>query len=138
MDMSQAFGSLNWLAIFAAAISAFLLGGAWYSKGLFGKAWMKACGFTEADLQQGNIGKVFGVSFLLALFAAFNLAMFIGPQADAAYGATAGFLAGLGWVSTMIGIHYLFERKSLAHFLINAGYSTVALTIMGVILGAWH
>jgi hypothetical protein len=64
--------------------------------------------------------------------------MFIGPQADAAFGATAGFLAGIGWVATMIGIHYLFERRSLAHFLINAGYSTVALTIMGIILGAWQ
>ncbi len=137
MDMSHAMATINWLAIFVAALSSFLLGGLWYSKILFGNAWMKACGFSEDELQQG-MGRVFGISFLLALFAAFNLAMFIGPKADTAFGAMAGFMAGIGWVATMIGIHYLFERKTLSHFFINAGYSTVALTIMGAILGAWH
>lgn len=138
MDMSNAFASLNWLAILIAALSSFLLGGIWYSKGLFGKSWMNACGFTDEDLKKGNMGKIFGVSFLLALIAAFNLAMFIGPEAGTAFGAIAGFLAGIGWVATMIGIHYLFEHRSLAHFLVNAGYSTTALTLMGLILGAWR
>ena len=50
----------------------------------------------------------------------------------------AGFLAGLGWVATMLGILYLFELKSLRHFLVNAGYCIVALTVMGTILGAWN
>ena len=31
----------------------------------------------------------------------------------------------------------LFERKSFKLFLINAGYSIVALTVMGVIIAAW-
>lgn len=138
MDMSNAFASLNWFAILTAALSSFLLGGIWYSKGLFGKSWMTACGLTDEDLKKGNMGKIFEVSFLLALIASFNLAMFIGPEADTAFGAIAGFLAGIGWVATMVGIHYLFERRSLAHFLINAGYSTTALTLIGIILGAWH
>lgn len=138
MDMSNAFASLNWFAILTAALSSFLLGGIWYSKALFGKSWMNACGFTDEDLKKGNMGKIFGVSFLLALIASFNLAMFIGPEADTTFGAIAGFLAGIGWVATMVGIHYLFERRSLAHFLINAGYSTTALTLIGIILGAWH
>jgi hypothetical protein len=49
-----------------------------------------------------------------------------------------GFLAGFGCVATFIGTHYLFERRSLKLFLINAGYSIVALTIMGLIIGAWR
>jgi hypothetical protein len=53
-------------------------------------------------------------------------------------GAFYGFLAGFGWVATFIGTHYLFERRSLKLFLINAGYSIVALTIMGLIIGAWR
>ncbi len=137
MDMSHSMNSINWLAVIVAALSSFFLGSLWYSKILFGNAWMKACGFSEEELQDANMGKIFGTAFVLMLFAAFNLAMFIGPEADTAFGATAGFFAGIGWVATMIGVHYLFERKTLAHFLINAGYSTIALTVMGAILGAW-
>lgn len=136
MDMEVAFQSLNWLAIFVAALSSFLIGGVWYGP-IFGKAWMKENNFTEDQLKQRNMGLVFGLSFALALFAAFNLAMFIGPEADIAFGGTAGFLAGLGWVATMVGIHYLFEMRSFKLFFINAGYSTVALTVMGLILGVW-
>lgn len=136
MDMEVAFQSLNWLAIFVAALSSFLIGGVWYGP-IFGKAWMQENKLTEDQLKQRNMGMVFGLSFLLALFAAFNLAMFIGPEADMMFGTMAGFLAGLGWVATMVGIHYLFEMKSFKLFFINAGYSTVALTVMGLILGVW-
>jgi hypothetical protein len=44
------------------------------------------------------------------------------------------FLAGTGWVTTFFGTHYLFERKSFRLFLINGGYSIIALTLMGLIL----
>jgi len=52
-------------------------------------------------------------------------------------GATAGLMAGLFWVATAMGITYLFERKSLKLYLINAGYHVVTFTLMGLILGAW-
>jgi Protein of unknown function (DUF1761) len=132
MDISK----LNYLAIFVATFSTFLLGGLWYSPVVFGKAWMRENGFTEEGMKNGNMVKIFGTTFLLGLIAAINLAMFIGPE-GASFGAFAGFAAGAGWVATQVGTHYLFERKSFKLFLINAGYSTVALTIMGVILGAW-
>ena len=34
-------GTINWLAVLVAGISSFVVGGIWYSPGLFGKAWMK-------------------------------------------------------------------------------------------------
>lgn len=128
---------LNYLAIVAAALSTFLIGGLWYSPALFGKAWMKENGFTEESLKGGNMVKIFGLAFILGLIAAVNLAMFMGPENDPGMGALWGFLAGAGWVATFVGTHYLFERKSFKLFLINAGYSIVALTIMGVIIAAW-
>jgi Protein of unknown function (DUF1761) len=134
MDPSK----LNFLAIFVAALSTFLLGGIWYSKAIFGKAWARENGLTDEDLKKGNMVKIFGVSFILALIGSVNLAMFLGPTADVSFGAFAGLAAGAGWVATQVGTHYLFEHKSLTLFLINAGYSTVSLTIMGAILGAWH
>jgi drug/metabolite transporter (DMT)-like permease len=98
---------------------------------------MRENGFTEEQLKNSNMMKIFGLSFLLGLIAAVNLAMFMGPEDRPAMGALWGFLAGFGWVATFIGTHYLFERKSFKLFLINAGYSIVALTVMGVIIAAW-
>lgn len=129
---------LNYWAILVAALSTFLLGGIWYSPAVFGKAWMRENGFTEEDLKKGNMVKIFGLAFLLGLVAAINLAMFMGPDVDFSMGAFYGFLAGFGWVATFVGTHYLFERRSFKLFLINAGYSVVALTIMGIIIGVWR
>jgi hypothetical protein len=137
MDMSTAFGSLNWFAILVSAFTAFVIGGLWYGP-LFGKSWQKLNRLTDEDLKSRNLGLVFGLSFLAAFIAAFNLAMFIGPEADVSYGMTAGFLAGFGWVATMVAMHFLFEKRPLKLYFINAGYSVIALTIMGAILGAWH
>ncbi|MBP9925833.1 MAG: DUF1761 domain-containing protein [Cyclobacteriaceae bacterium] len=128
---------LNYLAVLVAALSTFLIGGLWYSPAVFGKAWMKENGFTEEGMKGGNIVKIFGVAFILGLISAVNLAMFMGPENDPAMGALWGFLAGAGWVATFVGTHYLFERRSFKLFLINAGYSIVALTVMGIILAAW-
>jgi hypothetical protein len=70
---------------------------------------------------------------------AFNLAMFLNdPKTNTAWGATAGFLAGFGWVAMGIGIVALFERRPCAYVLVNGGYLAVALTVMGTILGAWR
>jgi hypothetical protein len=129
--------TINYWAILVSALSTFLIGGLWYSPAVFGKAWMRENGFTEEELKKGNMTKIFGLTFLLSLIAAINLAMFLGPEVNIGMGAFYGFLAGFGWVAMFIGTHYLFERKSFKLFLINAGYSVVALTVMGVIIGAW-
>lgn len=138
MNMQNAFQSLNWVAILVAAVSAFALGGLWYSPLMFVKIWAREAGIDMDPAKRGNMGKIFGLSFLLSFIAAFFLAMFIGPDAGAAFGALAGFMAGLGWVFTYMGISYLFEGRTLAHFLINACYSVVSLTVMGFIIGAWQ
>lgn len=131
--------TFNYLAILTGTVSAFVLGGLWYSPVLFGRAWMQEMGFTEESLRaKGNVGRIMGVSFLLELVMATNLAAFIGPKVSLLFGAFAGAGAGFGWVALSFGVTYLFERKSLRLFFINAGYHGVALTIMGAILGAWH
>lgn len=138
MDMQNAFQNLNWLAVIVAAASAFALGGMWYSPLLFVKRWMKESGVTQESARESNKFVLFGLSYILAFIASFFLAMFIGADAGAGFGALAGFMAGIGWVFTFFGITYLFEQRSLAHFLINAMYSVVSLTIMGLIIGVWQ
>jgi len=138
MDMQNAFQNLNWLSILVAAVSSFILGSLWYSPLMFVKRWMKETGITEESTKNVSMAKIFSLAFLLAFLASFFLAMFIGPDAGGAFGALAGFMAGIGWVFTFMGIIYLFEARTMAHFLINAMYSVVSLTIMGFIIGIWQ
>lgn len=135
MDFSQ----INYLAVLVAALSTFILGGLWYSPMLFGKPWMRANNFTDADLQSFSKARMFGWSFVFALVMALNLALFLAdPKTDVVWGMTAGALAGLGWVAMAVAIICLFENRSWKHILINGGYMTVAFTLMGAILGAWR
>lgn len=136
MDPAAAFAAINWLAALGAAVSAFIIGGLWYGP-LFGKAWMEVTGITEERMATRNQAKIFGGAFLLNVIMVINLAMFIGPEADLAFGATAGFFTGAFWVAAMLGVFYLFEDRELKLFMINGGYATVALTTMGAILGAF-
>jgi len=66
-----------------------------------------------------------------------NLAAFLSGPPDLVWGMTAGALAGFGWVAMALGVIYLFERRPLKLFLVNAGYQVVAFVVMGAILGVW-
>ena len=129
---------MNVLAVFAAALSAFLLGGVWYSPALFAKAWQRETGLSDEDLRKRSPGLIFGGSFVLSLIAAFVFAMFLGPRPALQLALGAGASAGLCWVAASFGINYLFERKSMKLFLINGGYHTLQFTLYGLILGLWH
>jgi len=131
--------TVNWLAILVAGISSFVVGGIWYSPGLFGKAWMKDNNFTEESIKKGNKGKIFGFTFIFSLLMAANLGMFLNDPAkiDLSMGALYGFLAGV-WTFCAIAIHSLFELKPWRLILINGFYSVVSLTLMGAIIGVWR
>jgi uncharacterized membrane protein len=138
MNIHLSFHELNWLAIVVAALSAFGLGGLWYSPVLFVKTWMKETGITVESQKSANMVKIFGLSFLLAMVASLLLGLFLGEDAGGGAGAISGFLIGLGTIFTFLGITYLFERRSFAHFLVNASYGVAALTLMGFIIGIWQ
>ncbi|HEX2605994.1 MAG TPA: DUF1761 domain-containing protein [Flavisolibacter sp.] len=129
---------VNWLAILAAGISAFVLGGIWYSPALLGNAWMKENAMTAEEVRNGNKGKIFGISFLLSLVMAVNLGMYLAsPETHFLNGLLYGALAGV-WVLCGIAIVGLFEHRSARYILINGGYCLVALALMGGIIGAWR
>jgi len=135
MDLSN----LNWLAILAAAVSTFLIGGLWYSPALLGNLWMKENNFTEEELRKSSMIKVFGLTFIFSFVMALNLALFLDyPSTTASWGAFAGFLAGFGWVAMSVFVTGQFERRSARYMLIHAAYFVVSLTVMGLIIGAWR
>ncbi len=129
---------INWLAALAAAVSSFVLGGLWYSKAMFLKAWQRGSGVTDDQTRKGHPVKIFGGALVLSFIAAVVFAMFLGPNPEVGFATSAGFAAGLCWVAASFGINYLFERKSFTLFLVNGGYHTVQFTLFGLVLGLWH
>lgn len=129
---------INYFAVIAAAVAAFVLGGIWYAPFLFGKPWMEATGITEERAKQANMAKVFGVSFIWSLLGAFVFAMFLGPAPAFGFATAAGFAAGLFWVAGSFAINYQFEQRPLKLLLINGGYHTAQYTLYGAIIGLWH
>ena len=73
---------VNLWAALAAAASAFLLGGLWYSPLLFLKVWSRESGFGDTPPKGGHPAKVFGVSFLFSLIAAYAFAFWLGPNTE--------------------------------------------------------
>lgn len=127
----------NIWAVLVAAVSAFILGGLWYSPMLFGKPWQREAGVSEEQMKNTNMGLIFGLAFVLSLIMAANLAFF---TAGLPLGTTVLYAvaAGLGWAALGLITIALFERRPLSYHLINGGYLTLAFAVMGLILGLWR
>lgn len=127
---------MNWIAVLLAAGAGFVVGGIWYGP-LFGKVWQRESGLSDESIKNVNMAKIFGLVFLLNLFAAFILghvlATYGGPELFISIIVGGGI--GLGFVATAIGVNYLFSLKSFKLFAIDAGYWTVAYAVMGAIFG---
>ena len=135
MHLAQILAGVNWIAVIAATVSAFILGGLWYSKALFGNAWMQEVGLTEEAINNANMGKVFGGTYAPQLAAAIALPAFLGQRSNWLEGLHTGLWIGLFWISTAYGVTYLFEQRPFRLWLINAGYYVVLYTLMGTIIG---
>lgn len=125
---------INHLAVLAAAVSAFVLGGAWYSPALFGKAWLRETGVDEQAGHPGN----FGGAFVFAVLAAYVFAIFLGPKPALGSAFPTGLAVGAGIVASSFGINHLFSQKSVRLWPIDGGYHTGQFLLCGVILGLWH
>lgn len=134
------FSNINLVSALVAAVAGFILGWIWYSP-LFGKKWQSENGFTDEYLKEGNMGMIFGIGFLLTLVMAIAMAMVVQGHEDAAIGWMEGMIhgiyAGVGFMATALGLSYVYMRKSLTIYLIDAGYQVIMLAVMGAILGAW-
>ena len=129
---------VNYIAVLVAALSSFLLGGLWYSKILFGPAWHRSAGTPTQDPGARHPARVFGLSFLFALVAAFAYAWLMPPAANAMAGLIQGLIVGAGIVAMSFGINYQFANRSTVLWLIDGGYHSVQFALYGLILGVWR
>lgn len=131
---------INWLAVLAASVVGFAIGGAWYGP-LFGEAWMRSLGWDPAAVKarpKKGMRQLFTIVFLLQWCMAMCLAFFLGNETTAILGALYGFLTGLPWVAFALAVNALFEGRKLSYILINGAYWTLTFTLMGLIIGWWQ
>lgn len=126
---------VDWIATLVATVSAFVLGGIWYSPLLFAKTWQRETGLSDEQLNAASKGRIFGISFVLCFLAAAVFSMFVGPEPALGFSINAGLSVGVFWVATSFGVNYLFELKGLKLWLINSGYHAVQFTLYGTIFG---
>ena len=108
---------INLAAVVVAALSAFVLGGIWYSPLLFLQPWNTAMGRTEAS-ESGHPARVFGVSFIFALLAALVFALLLGPAPELGPSLQLGLTISVCFVVTSFGINYQFANRPLRALLI--------------------
>jgi len=137
--MSSAFQNVNVWAVLLAAFVYLIIGSLWYSPLLLGNAWMKLIGFTEEDFKSSKpIWMIMLITYIFAFLAAFSLSMFLGPESDAAFGAIAGALVAVFWITTSKASNVLYENQSVKLWLLHAGFDFLAYVAMGAIVGGWH
>lgn len=132
------FSTINFWAVLVCGAVSLFIGGVWYATPIFGKPWMKESGMTEEKAKKSNMALTFGLTFILSLLMALNMAFFFGGEVNFTDGLLYGAMTGLFWVGASLAILYLFEQHSLKLWLINAGFLVVYFTVIGGILGAWH
>jgi len=120
------------VATLVATVLSFALGGLWYGP-VFGIAWMRSAGLTEATLRENfNPAKTYGITFVLAFLASYVFGMFLGPHPSMALGLGAGASAGVFWVAGSLWTNDLFERRPFGLTVINGGYHTVKFILIGL------
>ena len=128
---------VNYLAVLLAAVSAMVVGSLWYGP-LFGNMWMKLIGISKSDINKKDMPKLYGIMFLGALVESYILSHFI--HYAGAYtlvnGAKTGLWAWLGFVATTMIGNYMFAKRPMNLFYIDAGYALVNLMIMGAIIAS--
>ena len=126
---------VNWIAVIAAAVMGFVVGGIWYGP-IMGKKWMGAVGLSEDDIKQGNMGAIYGGAFAFSLLASWTLAhTFATYMVELSFSVKVltAFGVALGFILPAIGTNYLFSQKSKTLFFIDAGYWLLFYIAMGVV-----
>ena len=144
---------INWLAVFAASLSSFVIGAVWFGPKTFYPIWIKALRgkvpTERTEMKPGETLLMFGGTYLGALIQVATLAVVFSfgrqaiPNFGAAEGALWAFVLATGFGAFSSLSHRMFGHpegrvyRSLKVWLIEVGQDVLALTVAGAILGAW-
>lgn len=104
------FANTNWMAVFAATIVAFLIGGAFY--GAVGKRWMRAARIDPATPMKMTpvlIATTLVMEFVMSLLTAGTFFHLNLPEQSLRAGLIAGFLLWLGFILPTMTINHRYQ-----------------------------
>lgn len=133
------FGSLNYLAVVAAAVASFVFGGIWYS--LLSKHWIDAVG-RPPDAFKDGFG-LYLITFAAQSIMAWMLAgvLLHLSQGGVAVGVRTGMISAgviwFGFVVTTMTVNYAYHGARTKLTLIDGAHWLGVLLIQGGILGLW-
>jgi len=137
--------NLNYLAIFVAAIAAFAVGAIWFGPKTFFPVWWKLQGKKPEDAAgSGNVGLMFGLTFVAQLVTSFAVALVLKLEELAGFTVTlgtgfqVGLLLGVFVAAAASLSHRLFAGHGYRIWLLEVGNDIAAIVAMGLILGAWR
>jgi uncharacterized protein DUF1761 len=128
---------VNYLAVLVAGIVFFGWGALWYT--VFGKQWVAAVGVPHMTATGAAVWYPYLVSFIMTLLAAYALARVLAGQSNVSVGVGAwmGFMLGLLVFGAIAYEEYIFEQRTPMLAVINIGYASIGMAIVGAILGMW-
>jgi hypothetical protein len=127
---------IDLFTVLIAAILYMIIGMVWYSKYLFGPAWLKLRGMKEAEMKKNKLNVLWG--FLVALVIAYFLAFFEGylGVTTVSDGMFVGFCLWLGFVATAQITGVIWGKMPFRLFCIDTGAKLLSLLVMGGVIGA--
>ena len=133
---------VNWLAVIVGTLVYFALGGFWYSPAGFGKTWMRSIGMEQPPPGQRPNASVYAsplIAGLVAAIATVWLAHATGSS-TVGEGALLGLVIGVGYMVTLASTTATFSQfpEPKTWFWVTASYNVVGMTILGIIVSAWH
>ncbi len=119
--------------VLAGTAAFFAVGALWYGV-LFSRPWQRAAGLSNTQLREGNMAVIFGLTLAFEMLIAMVLWHLIArtdPKPFVVMMMAMGFAVGV--MIPAIGINYLYLRKPLALFLIDAGHFLTGMAAMGAV-----
>lgn len=133
--------SINIVSLVISTLIPMVVGFVYYSKPVFGPAWMDSLKLTDEKLERRKMSLV--IIFLILMSLALSFFLFgnvngLGQDTEAfdtfKHGALHGSLVAIMLVMPIIVINGLFEMKRWKNMLINCLYWFISLALMGGIL----
>jgi hypothetical protein len=123
------------LAVLVSTISAFVLGGLWYSA-FFAKPWANASGL---DAKKGYPpGLVYGLAFVFNVVAAGAFGWLLGSEPALGFALSRGIVVGIGFVALSFSINYIGAGRKAPLLFIDGGFHIIRFALFGLIFGLVH
>lgn len=136
--------NINILSLIIATLIPTVTGIIYYSKPLFGKAWMASIGMTEEKQKSANMPVMMVVSLIMAFLIAFFMLNFCNGAGQEGvfdtfkHGAAHGVIISLFLVIPIIISSGLFHQTSWKTMLINGLYWLITLALVGGVVDAMN